>query len=88
MQEHKHQVTNPAPQTVLSGMRVTVRAGRRTLDGASRFVNATVCLVSASERVQSRQCVDGRVNGPNATAVRDFSTPLPSRFPRVSLLSI
>ena len=70
---------SPLSQAVLSTMQLTVHATSRTPHGASRLVQANVCLVGETRRAQSWHCRDARVYGHTTKAMHDNEyTPPPS----------
>ena len=80
IQERTHNVSKSAPQTVLSGMQLTVHATRRTPHGSSGFVQVAIAWSVKSLRAPPRNCRDARVYGANTRDMHDVST-LPPRSP-------
>ena len=80
MQDSTRKLTKPASQAVLSGMRVTVYATRRTPRGASLLVQAMPVWLVKTRRAPSRHCGDAGVYGYTSTAMHDMGTPPPYPF--------
>ena len=79
MQESAHKVRKSASQVVLSRMKLTLHADRRTPHGASRSVHAMSAWSVKTRRAPSQHCRDVRVNGLNCDyAQNEYTPPLPA----------
>ena len=84
MQESTHKMPKSASEVVLSRMRLTLRAARRTLHGASCLVHAVSAWLVGARRASLRHCRGVRVDGHMTTAMHEMSTL--HRSPGVHLL--